>query len=187
MEGFTIIDAVVALVIVMSAILAYSRGLVREVLAIGGWIAAAVLGYIFAPQAVPLIKEIPVVDKFLADSCELSTIAAFAAVFALALVVMSLFTPLFSSAVQRSAIGGLDQALGFLFGALRGVLLVAVGFIVYNFALAGDSVAMVAESRSARIFAEFQNDLNENIPTDVPGWVVARYETLVGSCEAPAN
>ena len=34
MEGFTLIDGLVALVIVLSAILAYSRGLVREAMAI---------------------------------------------------------------------------------------------------------------------------------------------------------
>ena len=43
MEGFTIIDGVVAVVIVLSALLAYSRGIVREAMAILGWIAAAVL------------------------------------------------------------------------------------------------------------------------------------------------
>ena len=36
MDTFTIVDAVVAAVIIISAILAYSRGLVREVLAIAG-------------------------------------------------------------------------------------------------------------------------------------------------------
>ena len=35
MDGFTIIDGVVALVIVLSALLAYSRGFVREALAAG--------------------------------------------------------------------------------------------------------------------------------------------------------
>ena len=84
MEGFTVIDAVVAVVIVLSALLAYSRGLVREVLAIVGWVAAAILAFMFAPQAQPLMSEIPVVGEFLSDSCELSIIAAFAAVFALA-------------------------------------------------------------------------------------------------------
>jgi len=38
MDGFTIIDGVVALIIVLSALLAYSRGFVREGLAIAGWI-----------------------------------------------------------------------------------------------------------------------------------------------------
>jgi hypothetical protein len=98
MEGFTYIDGIVAAVIVLSAILAYSRGLVRESLAIAGWVGAAVLAFVFAARAEPLIKELPVVGPFLSESCELSIIAAFAAVFALGLVVMSLFTPLFSSA-----------------------------------------------------------------------------------------
>ncbi|MGB1179481.1 MAG: CvpA family protein, partial [Lentibacter algarum] len=57
MEGFTIVDGVVALIIVVSALLAYSRGLVREGLAIAGWILAAVLAFIFAPQVQPLVKE----------------------------------------------------------------------------------------------------------------------------------
>ncbi|MEZ5912821.1 MAG: CvpA family protein [Paracoccaceae bacterium] len=187
MEGFTIIDAVVAAVIVLSAILAYSRGLVREVMAIAGWVAAAVLAYLFAPKAVPLIKEIPILGDFLRDSCELSLIAAFAAVFAVALVVMSLFTPIFSSAVQRSAIGGVDQGLGFLFGVLRGVLLVAVAFVVYDRAVADAAIPMVDDSRSAKVCARFQQNVDEQIPEDAPGWIVARYEELVGTCGAPAG
>ena len=55
MEGFTIIDAVVAGIIVISALLAYSRGLVREAMAIAGWIGATVLAFIFAPQVQPLL------------------------------------------------------------------------------------------------------------------------------------
>ncbi len=187
MEGFTIIDAVVAVVILLSAILAYSRGFVREALAIAGWIAAAVLAFMFAGQAEPLIKQIPVLDQFLGDSCELSIIAAFAAVFAVALIVMSIFTPLFASAVQRSALGGADQALGFLFGVLRGLILVAVAFVVYNRVVVGQAVPMVDDSRSAKVFASMQTRVNEMMPADAPGWVVGRYEDLVGSCGAPGT
>jgi membrane protein required for colicin V production len=187
MEGFTLIDGIVAAVIVLSAILAYSRGLVRECMAIAGWVGAAILAYIFAPRVEPLIKELPVVGAFLSESCELSIIAAFAAVFALGLVVMSLFTPLFSSAVQRSVLGGLDQGLGFLFGVVRGVLLVAVAFIVYDRAVAADTVPMVDNSRSAKVFATFQDTLNKTVPEDAPGWIVERYEELTGTCGAPAR
>jgi membrane protein required for colicin V production len=187
MDGFTLVDAIVAAVIVLSAVLAYSRGLVREAMAIAGWVGAAVLAFLFAHQAEPLIKEIPGIGSFLAESCELSIIAAFATVFALGLVIMSLFTPLFSSAVQRSVLGGLDQALGFLFGVVRGILLVAVAFIVYDRAIASESVAIVDNSRSARVFASFQTDIDRSIPDDAPGWIVARYEQLVGSCGAPVT
>ena len=187
MEGFTIVDGVVALVIVVSAILAYSRGFVREVMSIAGWIVAAILAYMFAPKAEPLVREIPVLGNFLGDSCELAIIAAFAAVFALALVIVSIFAPLFSSAVQRSALGGLDQGLGFLFGVLRGLLLVAVALVVYDRAVTGEAIPMVDNSRTAQVFASVQDSLNDQIPEDAPGWIVGRYEDLVGSCGAPAG
>ncbi len=189
MEGFTIIDGVVAATILVSAILAYSRGFVREGMAIGGWIVAAIVAYMFAPRAVPLIKEIPVLRDFIADSCELSVIAAFAGVLALALVVVSLFTPLFSSAIQRSALGGVDQALGFAFGVARGILLVAIALVIYDRVVLAESMPMVDESRTAKIFARASSRIDEQIPNDAPGWIVARYEELVSSCTAagPGN
>ncbi len=186
MEGFTLVDGGVAVIIVISAILAYSRGLVREVLAILGWVGAAILAYAFAAQAQPLIREVPGLGEFLGDSCELSIIAAFAAVFAIGLVLASLFAPLFAALVQRSVLGGIDQGLGFLFGVLRGIVLVAVAFLVYDRAVAANTVPMVDESRSARVFASFQQNIDEAIPEDVPGWIVARYEELTRVCAVPA-
>jgi len=185
MEGFTLVDAVVAGVIVLSAILAYSRGLVREGMAILGWIVAAIVARMFAAPVQPLVKELPVVGKVLADSCELSIIAAFAAVFAVALIIASLFTPLLSSAIHRTALGGLDQGLGFLFGVARGVLLVAVAFIVYDRAVASEAIPMVDNSRSAKVFASFQASIDANIPTDAPGWIVARYNEMTAICAKP--
>ncbi|WP_170752817.1 CvpA family protein [Ruegeria lacuscaerulensis] len=182
MEGFTIIDGVVALIIVVSGLLAYSRGLLREILAIAGWVAAAVLAFIFAPQAVPLVKEVPVVGDFLQDSCELSVITGFAAVFAVALIVVSIFTPLFSSLVQRSALGGLDQALGFFFGIARGILLVAIAFFVYDTVMTGQSYTIVDESRSAKVFEQFSGQIEEQNPEAALGWVTRQYEELVASC-----
>lgn len=182
MEGFTIIDGIVAGVIVLSALLAYSRGLVREGMAIAGWVAAAVLAFLFAAQVQPLIKEIPVVGEFIADSCELGMIASFAAVFAVALIVVSFFTPIFSGLVQRSAIGGLDQGLGFLFGVARGILLVAIAFFVYDAVVTDQNFTMVDESRSAVVFQQFSDRIEEQNPEAALGWVTRQYEALVGQC-----
>lgn len=186
MEGFTIIDGVVAAVIVISALLAYSRGFVREAMAIAGWIGATILAFIFADQVEPLVRQIPVLGDFIGDSCELSIIAAFAAVFAVALVVVSIFTPLFSSLVQRSALGGLDQGAGFLFGVLRGVLLVAVAFFVYETVLSTQDIAMVEDSRSAKVFAQLTGQIEDRDPQASLGWITQQYEQLVGHCSAPA-
>lgn len=113
MDGFTLIDGIVALVIVVSALLAYSRGFVREALSIAGWIGAAILASVFASQAEPLVKELPVIGGFIGESCELAIIAAFAAVFALALVIMSIITPLFHPLFSDLSWAGLIRASAF--------------------------------------------------------------------------
>ncbi|TMV14777.1 CvpA family protein [Arenibacterium halophilum] len=187
MEGFTIIDGVVALVIVLSALLAYSRGFVREAMAIVGWIAAAVLAFLFAPQVEPLIKELPMIGEFIADSCELSVIGAFAAVFAVALIVVSFFTPLFSSIVRRSALGGIDQGFGFLFGVARGILLVAIAFFVYQNVMTSQNFPLVDSSRSAQVFSRMTTQIEERNPEQALGWITGQYEALVGKCSAPAQ
>jgi membrane protein required for colicin V production len=182
MENLTAVDGGAALIIIVSAILAFSRGLVRELMAIVGWVGAAIAAYYFAPGVQPLVKELPVVGEFLSESCELSVVAAFAGVFVVGLIVAALFTPLFSGAVQRSAIGGIDQALGFLFGAARGVLLIAIAFIVYDRVLSDQAIPMVDNSRTALVFANFQAQIDESIPTDAPGWIVDRYNDLTDIC-----
>ncbi|MGJ8545150.1 MAG: CvpA family protein [Sulfitobacter sp.] len=184
MEGFTIIDGVVALVIVMSALLAYGRGFVRELMAIVGWIAATVFAYLFAPKVEPLVRELPVVGDFLADSCELSIIGAFAVVLAITLIVVSLFTPLFSSLVQRSILGGMDQAFGFVFGVVRGILLVAIAFFVYNVVISGQEFTMVDDSRSAKVFGRFTGQIEDQNPEEALGWLQLKYEALVSNCES---
>lgn len=181
-EGFTIVDGVVALVIVISALLAYSRGFVRELMAIVGWVAAAVLAFMFAPQVEPLVRELPVIGKFISDSCELSMIAAFTIVLAVTLIIVSLFTPLFSSLVQRSVLGGLDQGLGFLFGVARGLLLVAVAFFLYSTVITGQRFTEIDESRSAQVFGQFTDEIQKQDPGEALSWITTRYEELVSGC-----
>lgn len=182
MDGFTIFDGVVAGVIIISAILAYSRGFLREVLSIAGWAAAAIVAFLFAARAQPLIMEIPYVGDFIGASCEMGIIAAFAVVFVITLIVVSFFTPIFSGAIQRSFIGGLDAGLGFLFGVARGVLLVIVGLVAYDWIGGDEPIDVITESRSAEIFADSQGWLEAQVPQDAPGWVLAQYEQLTSTC-----
>lgn len=183
MEGFTIVDGVSALIIVISAILAYSRGFVRECLSILGWVIAAVVAFTFAARGVPLVREIPYVSDFL-EGCEPATIFAFAVLFAIVLVVVSIFTPIFSGAVQRSILGGLDQGLGFLFGVVRGVLLVVVAIIIYDRVVTDGSIPMIDDSRTARVVAEMSAPIDNVVPDDAPDWVQRTYNTLTSHCVA---
>ena len=174
MDSFTIVDGIVAAVVVLSALLAFSRGFTREAMAIAGWVVAAYLATFFSPAVVPLVKEIPVVGDFLADSCELSIIVA--------LVVVSLFTPLLSSLMNNSYVNRIDQGLGLLFGVARGILLIAVAFFVYNVALTSQSYAAIDDSRSAQIFGDLTVKIEERNPELALGWITEQYENIVGHC-----
>ncbi len=183
MEGFNYVDGAVLALVVLSAVLAYSRGLVRESLAIIGWVAAAVAGFVFAPSVEPLMREVPVLRDIIGTSCDLGILAGFAAVFAVALVIISIFTPLLSGAVQNSALGPIDQGLGLLFGVARGVLLVVIALIVYERVLGGEGgFASVDESRSKAIFAGLEQQLAAMLPEDAPQWIAGQYETLTTNC-----
>jgi membrane protein required for colicin V production len=186
MEDFTVVDAAALVIVAVSALLAFSRGFIREVLSILGWVAAAVIAFYFAPQAQPLIKEIPYVSGFIGDNCELAILAAFAVVFAFALILTSIFTPLLSGAVQNSALGPIDQGLGFLFGVARGVILIAIAFIVYDRVIAGsEGIAQVDGAKSKALIAQLQVKIEERLEQDqntAVDWITGRFGALTADC-----
>ena len=109
----------------------------REALSIAGWVAAALAGFCFAPMLEPLMREVPILRDLLGTNCELGILAGFAAAFVVALILVSLVTPLLAGVVQNSALGPIDQGLGFLFGIARGVLLVVIALVVYKTVFGG--------------------------------------------------
>ena len=185
MNGFTIIDGVVALVIIVSAILAYYRGFVRETLSVCGWILAAVLAYLLAPTVEPLVREIPFVRNVLGNSCELTLIVAFAAVFAASLIVTSILSPLFAGAVQRSAVGGVDRGIGFLFGVLRGAVLIAVALVIYQRVVVSEPIPVVDESRSIAVFSEVTDAIDAQASANAMNWLAQQYDQLIEGCRSP--
>ncbi|CAN5678557.1 CvpA family protein [soil metagenome] len=183
MDALTFVDGIVLGLIVLSAVLAYARGLARELLSIAGWVGAAVIAFLLAPGLEPLIREVPVLRDVVGTSCELGILAAFAGVFAASLIVFSFFTPLASGLVANSAVGPIDQGLGLIFGVARGVLLVLVAFLVYERVLGGEGgYAQIDTSRSHAVFASLEAGLADLLPADAPEWAAARYEELTRNC-----
>ena len=119
------LDLGLIVVVLISAFLAMLRGLTREVLAIASWGAAALAAIYLHPLALPYVK--PYIAK---DVIALG--AAAAAVFFVTLIAVSLITIKLSDAILDSKIGALDRSLGFLFGAVRGLLLCVIAFVFFN-------------------------------------------------------
>jgi membrane protein required for colicin V production len=118
-----IVDLVAAGVLLVSALVAFWRGFVKEVLLIVALVGAGVAAY----KGYPLVQ--PYLEPYLEDP-RLAGGAAGAILFVVALVVLSLIFGLIIKAVRRSEVGGLDRSLGFLFGLFRGALLIALAYLI---------------------------------------------------------
>jgi membrane protein required for colicin V production len=116
----TWLDYAVLGVVGLSVLWGVWRGLVRELISLAGWVIAFLAANLFAgPLAERLPQAIP--------SPELRLLAAFIGIFLVSLVLSTLLALLLSKLARAAGLGGLDRALGGLFGLARGVL-VAIAF-----------------------------------------------------------
>jgi len=186
MEDLTIFDGIVLATLLISGFMAFARGIVSETLTIAGWAGAAVIAFVLAPDGMPLVKEIPIVSGFVGESCNIALIVAFAVIFVLALIVISLFTPLLAGMISGSALGIVDKGLGFLFGLARGLLLVIVGLYVYDQLIPeGEGIKLIDNSQTIIILADSKTRLATEVEgSAIPEWFIARFEELTGACSA---
>ncbi|MBT3765788.1 MAG: CvpA family protein [Rhodospirillaceae bacterium] len=117
-----IVDIGVGVVLLISAFLAYMRGFAHETLSVVGWV-----GAIFATlYGLPYVQ--PYAQMYIKNET-LAAIAAGAAIFIVSLIILFIFTRSISSRIQASALNALDRSLGFLFGIVRGAVLICLVYL----------------------------------------------------------
>jgi membrane protein required for colicin V production len=163
------LDLAVITIVLVSGMLALLRGFTREVLAIASWVAAAAAAYYLHPLAMPYLK--PYISKE-----ELALAASVASVFFIALIVVSLFTVKLSDLILDSKIGALDRSLGFVFGAVRGLLLAVVAFIFYAWLVPEtNQPEWVKNARAKPLLTAGGEKLRSMLPDDVDA-IVAKIK-----------
>ena len=105
----------------ISAFLAMLRGLTREMLSIMSWALAALAALFVYPLYRDRLRAL-IQPDILADGVLIVT------VFVIVLIVVSLITVRLSDRVLDSRVGALDRTLGFIFGLVRGLLLVVIAY-----------------------------------------------------------
>ncbi|MBB54845.1 MAG: hypothetical protein CMF67_10780 [Magnetovibrio sp.] len=153
-------DAGVLIVLLGSAIFAYARGFVHEVFSIVGWIGAIAATFYGFPFAQPYTRQF-IDTEILAD------LTSGTLIFLFALVVLSTMTRSISSKVKDSALNALDRALGFLFGLVRGALIVVVAYIGLEIlVLQKDSPDWMRSARTMQLIGPAADLLLESLPKD---------------------
>jgi len=150
------LDVILIAIMLISGFLAMVRGFTREVLSIFSWAVAAVAALYLTPKYANLLE--PYVGN-----PSIAQIAFAAGVFILTLIIVSLITFRISDSVLDSRVGALDRSFGFIFGLVRGFLLVAIVFILFN-ALARDQPEWVRNARSYPILQSTQVAIESLLP-----------------------
>ena len=172
-----ITDIVVGLVLLVSALFAFARGFVHEVLSVAGWIGAIFASIYGVPlvkdRAIELMASIPNLPDWVPPDF-VAPILAGSALFLITLVVLAMITRAVSKTIQASAFNALDRSLGFLFGLLRGAVLICLAYIAVDwlYPLTEEPAAGVAAGEvEAEAEADAEADAEER--PDRPQWLLS--------------
>jgi membrane protein required for colicin V production len=156
------LDILIIGVIVLSGLLAFARGFVKEALSIAGWLGATAA----AAYAMPVAR--PFAERFLPAGAVADAVAA-GVIFIVTLIVLSIVTSRIARRVKHSSLSAVDRTLGLIFGLARGALLVAIGSIALFYVLPrhGDQPRWVSESRTLPLVESTTASLAQLLPASL--------------------
>ncbi|CAK01218.1 CvpA family protein [Bartonella tribocorum] len=167
----TILDGIVVVVILLSAFLAMLRGFSREVLSLVSWAIAAVTTlFLFKPV-------LPFFEQYLSNKM-IALITTLVTIFIVVLIITSIITMKISDFIIDSRIGILDRTIGFIFGALRGLLIMVIGMLLINALIKPEHQAnWLKDAKTRPILDSLGQKVWEILPKDL-GSVLEKVENL---------
>ncbi len=160
---FTYFDIALAVIMLISGLLALMRGFTREMLALLTWGGAAAIGIFvsFIPEAQAFTRQF--INHELGAQIALGVGA-----FLIALIIFSILTMRLADWVLDSGVGAIDRTLGFLFGLARGLLLVAVAYMFYIWWVPPEkSPPWIQNAKSLPVIDETSKVVMQILPPDV--------------------
>lgn len=132
-----ILDIAVLLIMIVSSVIAFLRGFIRELLTIVGVIGGIIAAWIGGP----LLKE-PMLEwiggENEADGEKLfglipydlaSAGLSYGLIFIIVVIALTIISHIMSTSVKAMGLGAIDRSLGVLFGIARGVLVIALLYL----------------------------------------------------------
>ena len=166
----TLLDVILLVVMLISALLAMVRGFMREVLSIASWAAAALVTVYAYSKLLPSAKQ-----YFNNDYVASGVVIG--GTFLGTLLVVSLITIKISDMVLDSRIGALDRTLGFVFGLGRGLLIVVVAFLFFAWLVPEKSQPVWVKDAKSRVVLQGTGEwLKAQLPDDPESTILKRLK-----------
>jgi membrane protein required for colicin V production len=177
----TWLDLILLLVMLVSGLLAMIRGFMREVLSIGAWgIAAFTTLYTYG-------RVLPSVQPHFSSNT-VATAVTVVGIFLVTLLVVSILTVRISDLVLDSRVGALDRTLGFLFGMGRGLLIVVVAYLFFDWLVPERSQPdWVTEAKSKVVIKSTGDWLKSLLPEDPESTILKRFRRRKPEGQEPAD
>ncbi len=162
-------DLIIVAIIAVSGLLAFARGLVREVLSIVAWVGAAIITLYGIPYVRPYVGMFVHQDQIIVD------VVGGTIIFILMLVVLSLASVSVARQVKDSQLNALDRSLGFVFGVGRGMVLICLSYMVIVWSLPpADHPKALREARTLPFIETGTELLKGLVPESWRGGATAR-------------
>src|ERR1700735_1441319 len=175
------LDIFLIAVMLISGMLAMVRGFIREVLSIAGWGAAAIAALYAYTKLLPITKA-----YFSNLNDYVVTGGTVAIAFLLTLIVVSIITVRISDKILDSRIGALDRTLGFVFGLARGLIIVVVAFVFFDWLVPAKSQpTWVTNARSLSFLKSVGDEIMAMSP-DIEAWYSKYKKQAANETEPPA-
>src|SRR5271156_4507486 len=166
----TLLDIALIAVMLISGLLAMVRGFMREVLSIVAWVlAAGATLYAYA-------KLLPLAKQYLNNDI-VAAVAVVVGVFLLTLLIVSVVTVRISDMVLDSRVGALDRTLGFLFGLARGLVIVVIAYMFFDWLVPDRSKPdWVMHAKSKVVLSSAGDWLKAQLPDDPENTILKKLK-----------
>lgn len=156
----TLLDGILIVIMLISAVLAMIRGFAREIFSIAAWVIAAVVTFMFWEDLLPYAQ------RYISKEA-VAIGVTIVCIFFVTLFVVTIVTMKLSDFILDSKAGPLDRTLGFIFGAARGLLLVVIGVLFVNFFVPAEKQwSGIAEAKTKAWLDELGSELLNMLPED---------------------
>ncbi len=120
------VDYAILGIIGLSALVSISRGFLREVLSLAGWILAVWVAFTFMQRFSPLLTPF-------VHTPSIAQVSTFVILFVATLFATGLINFMVGKLVNATGLSGTDRSLGIIFGIGRGIVIVAVLILLAGF------------------------------------------------------